>query len=109
MVVVRKFYLWPRHAVRVFERVVQEHTAPGHSLSSLTKGFVLGSGVSLWFEFAETPETADHMLTYFYGRRRMGSNTAFQGWQVVSALPMRTLWIPLGYYYHLKREHEHAV
>ena len=92
--------------MRVFERVVREHVALGHSLRTLTKGFFCGTGVTLRFEFAESPETAEHRLVYFFGHRRAESDAAFQGRQIAAVLPMRACWIPLGYFYHLRRERE---
>jgi len=109
MMMVKKVYQYPAHAVRVFDRVVREHVALGQSLHSLTKGFFCGTGVTLRFEFAESPETAEHRLLYFFGRRRAESDAAFQGWRVVAVLPMRAWWIPLGYFYHLRREHEQTA
>jgi hypothetical protein len=109
MVTVKKFYLYPGHAVRVFQRVVREHAALGHQLRSLSKGYFCGTGVTLRFEFAESPGTAVHQLTYFHGQRRGESDPAFQGWRVAAMLPMRAWWIPLGHFYHLKRERENVA
>lgn len=106
---IKKLYNYPAHAVRVFERVVQEQAALGRSLRSLTKGFLLGSGVSLRFEFADTPATVEQRLTYFYGRRREESDAVFQGWRVSAVLPMRAFWITIGYFYLLQRAHNHAA
>ncbi|MGA2281060.1 MAG: hypothetical protein ABSG80_12240 [Verrucomicrobiota bacterium] len=104
MIAIKKFYCYPAHAVRVFERVTKQQVALGRSLHSLTKGFILGSGASLRFEFSESPETAEYDLTYFYGRRREESDAAFHGWHVVSMLPMKCSWITAGHFYLLKRE-----
>src|ERR1017187_7471399 len=106
MIEVRKFYNYPAHAVRVFERVVREQAALGRSLQSLTKGSFIGTGVSLRFEFAESPSTADYRLACFYGRRRAESDVAFQGWRFAYVLPMKCQWITIGYFYVLKRDHE---
>lgn len=106
MIEVRKFYNYPAHAVQVFAGVVREQAALGRSLQSLTKGSFIGTGVSLRFEFTESPETVDYRLAYFYGQRRDESDTAFQGWQFARVLPMKCLWITIGYFYVLKRERE---
>ena len=106
---VKKLYNYPAHAVRVFERVVLEQAALGHSLSSLSKGFLLGTGVSLRFEFTDTPTTVEQRLTYFCGRRREVSDAVFHGWRVSTILPMRVFWIPVGYFYLLQSDHENAA
>ena len=106
MIAVRKLYNYPAHAVRVFERVLREQAALGRSFQSLTKGSFIGTGVSLRFEFAESPEITDYKLTYFYGRRRDESDVAFQGWQFARVLPMKCQWITIGYFYVLKRQRE---
>jgi hypothetical protein len=106
---IKKLYNYPAHAVRVFERVVQEQAALGRSLRSLGKGYLLGSGVSLWFDFADTPATAEQKLTYFYGGRREESDAVFHGWRVSTVLPMRAFWITIGYFYVLQRDQQHAA
>jgi hypothetical protein len=106
---IKKLYNYPAHAVRVFERVVQEQSALGHSLRSLSKGFLLGTGVSLRFEFDDTPATMEQRLTYLYGRRREESDAVFHGWRVSTVLPMRAFWITIGYFYVLQREQKHAA
>ena len=56
-----------------------------------------------FFVFADTVATVEQRLTYFYGRRRDDSDPFFQGWRVSSVLPMRALWITIGYFYLLRR------
>jgi hypothetical protein len=100
---IKKLYNYPAHGVRVFDRILQEQAVLGHSLHSLSKGYVLGSGVSFRFVFAETAPSVEHKLTYFYARRREDSDPAFHGWHVSTVLPMRSFWIPIGYFYLLQK------
>ncbi|MBI4557103.1 MAG: hypothetical protein HY706_05915 [Candidatus Hydrogenedentes bacterium] len=108
MVTIERPYLYPGHAVRVFDRVMQEQLALGRSLHALTKGFFLGTGIALYFEFAESPEAADCRLTYFYGGQRETADGVFGRWRVIAVLPMKLVWTTVGYFYLLKREDGYA-
>jgi hypothetical protein len=108
-VTIKKLYNYPAHAVRIFDRVVQEQAARGHSLRSLRKDFLFGTGASLRFEFADAPATMEQRLTYYYGQRRGDSDSVFNGWRVATVLPMRTCWITIGYFYVLQREQKQAA
>jgi hypothetical protein len=99
---INRLYNYPAHGVQVFDRVLHEQAALGHSLHSLRKGYVLGSGISFRFEFVETPSSVRHKLDYFYWRRREDSDPVFKGWHVCTALSMRILWVPIGYFYLLQ-------
>jgi hypothetical protein len=109
MVSVRKIYNYPAHAVDVFYRVMSEHLSLGRSLHSLSKGYLLGTGVSLRFEFAESPDKMDHKLIYFYGRRRDDLQAKYEEWQIDTVLPMKIFWVSIGHFYLLKRVHENAA
>ena len=106
MICISKLYHRPAHAVRVFERVVEEQAVLGHSLHSLSHGYSLGTGVMLHFEFVDSPPTADCRLTYALGRRREASQVAAEGWTIDSVIPMTAAWIPIGYFYLSKKAHE---
>jgi hypothetical protein len=100
---VTKLYNYPAHAVRVFDRVVREQARLGLSIRSVTKGHLLGSGVSLKFEFTPGDDGKDYRLTYRWGRAKDLSAKDLEGWTVSSKLPMKFVWMTIGTFFVLAR------
>jgi hypothetical protein len=98
-----KLYNYPAHAVRVFDRVVNEQATLGRSLLSVTKGHFLGCGVSLKFEFAPGNDMHEYRLVYCWGHLRDVKGQELQDWNVNSKLPMKVVWITIGYFFVLSR------
>jgi hypothetical protein len=104
MVRISKVYQYPGHADRLFVRIVREHLSRGLSLCRVDKGYFLGNGITLRFEFSEQSEQADYKMVHYYGRRRRpDADEAFRGWTVFAVLPMRAWWVTIGYFYVLRR------
>jgi hypothetical protein len=103
-----KVYNYPARAISVFDRVVREQAKRGLSLSSLSKGHFLGTGVTLKFEFVPGAEEKDYRLTYRWGRISSLSYKDLEGWAVIFKLPMRLAWITIGHFFVLARA-KHAA
>ena len=103
MFIVTHFYNRPVHAIRIFDRVLQEQGELGRSLSSLDHVYSLGTGIRLRFNFAESVAKEDYRLVYRLGRLRAASAVADAGWTLDAIVPMRAAWIPIGHFYLLKK------
>jgi hypothetical protein len=98
-----KLYNYPAHAVSVFDRVVHEQAKRGLSLRSVSKGHLLGSGVSLKFEFIRGDDEKEYRLTYRWGRFNDPSDKDLEGWVLIAQLPMRFAWMTIGNFFVLAR------
>lgn len=99
---VTRFYNRPIHAIRVFERLVEQQAKLGRTLHTLTHIYSLGTGIRFRFEFVDSTERQDYRLIYFLGRLRPAADVANAEWGLDQIVPMKALWIPIGYFYLLR-------
>ena len=100
---VSRFYNRPVHAISIFERVLKEPAVLGRTLHSLTHIYSLGTGIRFRFEFVDSINRPGFRLIYFLGRLRSAADVADAEWRLYQVVPMKALWIPIGYFYLLKR------